>query len=152
MIVYDTRPVYPLGVLQGNQSYPPIEDIIKELEECSSKAQHGGTMTTLVELALKEGFIDSAVLTRSKGGLDAEGVLAVTPEEIRACSGSSFQIPPTLAILNQALNENHYKKIGIVGTPCKTLAVYKMKSKPLPSAKNEREPIIYQRCKTQKIP
>ena len=66
MLVYDPRPVYPLGVLQGNQSYPPIEDIIKELQECSSKAQHGGTMTTLVELALKEGFIDSAVLTRSK--------------------------------------------------------------------------------------
>ena len=38
MIVYDPRPVYPLGVLQGNQSYPPIEDIIKELEECSSEA------------------------------------------------------------------------------------------------------------------
>lgn len=104
-------------------------------------AQHGGTMTALVELALKEGFIDSAVLTRSKGGLDAEGVLAVTPEEIRACSGSSFQIPPTLAVLNQALNENHYKKIGVVGTPCKTLAVYKMKSKPLPDHDNNADNI-----------
>ena len=75
-------------------------------------SQHGGTMTALVELALKEGFIDSAVLTKSNGGLDAEGVLATTAEDIRACSGSSFQIPPTLAVLNKALKENTYKKIG----------------------------------------
>lgn len=104
-------------------------------------AQHGGTMTALVELALKEGFIDSAVLTQSKGGLDAKGVLATTAEEIRACSGSTFQIPPTLAVLNQALKENKYHKIGVVGTPCKTLAVYKMKSKPLPENDNNADNI-----------
>ncbi len=93
-------------------------------------AQHGGTMTALVELALREGFIDSAVLARSRGGLEPEGVLAVTPEEVRACRGSSFQIPPTLAVLNRALKENRYHSIGVVGTPCKTLAVYKMKAQP----------------------
>ena len=31
MIIYDPRPVYPLGVLQGNQTYPPVEEISKEL-------------------------------------------------------------------------------------------------------------------------
>ena len=31
MIIYDPRPVYPLGVLQGNQAYPPVEEISKEL-------------------------------------------------------------------------------------------------------------------------
>ena len=96
-----------------------------------SGAQHGGTMTALVELAMKEGFIDAAVMTSSKGGLEPEGVLAATPEEVRSCSGSSFQVPPTLAVLNKALREDRYHSIGVVGTPCKTLAVYKMKSKPL---------------------
>lgn len=91
-------------------------------------AQHGGTMTALVELALKEGLIDAAVLTRSQGGLEPEGVLAATPEEVRACSGSSFQVPPTLAVLNRALREGRCRSIGVVGTPCKTLAVYKMKA------------------------
>ena len=95
-------------------------------------AQHGGTMTALVELALREGMIDAAVLTRSRGGLDPEGVLAADPETVRACSGSSFQIPPTLAVLNEALRAGTYRRIGVVGTPCKTLAVYKMKAKPLP--------------------
>ena len=100
------------------------------------RAQHGGSMTALVELALREGFLDAAVLTRSQGGLNPEGVLAVTPEEVRACSGSSFQVPPTLAALNRALKEDRYHKIGVVGTPCKTLAVYKMRANPLPENDN----------------
>ena len=104
-------------------------------------AQHGGTMTALVELALQEGFIDAAVLTRSQGGLHPEGILAATPEEIRSCSGSSFQIPPTLAVLNRALQENRYHSIGVVGTPCKTLAVYKMKAKPLAENDNHADHI-----------
>ena len=105
-------------------------------ESIRANAQHGGTMTALVELALAEGFIDAAVLTRSKGGLNPEGTLAATPEEIRACSGSSFQVPPTLAALNRALKEGKYHAIGVVGTPCKTLAVYKMKGNPLPDNDN----------------
>jgi len=105
-------------------------------ESIRSHAQHGGSMTALVELALKEGFIDAAVLTRSKGGLDPEGVLAVTAEEVRSCSGSSFQVPPALAVLNRALKEDQYHSIGVVGTPCKTLAVYKMRANPLPENDN----------------
>jgi len=93
-------------------------------------------MTALVELALKEGFIDAAVLTRSKGGLNPEGTLAATPEEIRAFSGSSFQVPPSLAALNRALQEDKYRRIGVAGTPCKTLAVYKMMANPLPENDN----------------
>lgn len=99
-------------------------------------AQHGGTVTALVELAIREGLLDAAVLTRSRGGLEPEGFLAAAPEEVRACSGSSFQIPPTLAALNRALREDKYRKIGVVGTPCKTLAVYKMMGNPLPDNDN----------------
>lgn len=95
-------------------------------------SQHGGTVTALTELALAEGFIDAAVLSKASGGLSPAGVLAVTAEEARACRGSSFQIPATLSVLNEALKEGRYRKIGVVGTPCKTLAVYKMKSEPVP--------------------
>lgn len=99
-------------------------------------AQHGGSVTALLELALKEGLLDAAVLTRSQGGLNPEGVLVTGAEEVRACSGSSFQVPPTLAVLNRALVEDRYHRIGVVGTPCKTLAVYKMKANPLPENDN----------------
>jgi len=98
--------------------------------EIRSNSQHGGTMTALLELALKEGFIDGAVLSKAKDTLNPEGVFVTEPEKVRECGGSSFQIPPTLGLLNKVLSENEYKNIGVVGTPCKTLAVYKMMSKP----------------------
>ena len=128
---FDTEAILPeIGPFRGLYLTRAAEGAVRE------KAQHGGTMTALVELALKEGFIDAAALTRSRGGLSPEGVLAASPEEIRACSGSSFQIPPTLAALNRALKENRYHSIGVVGTPCKTLAVYKMMADPLPENDN----------------
>ena len=38
MIVYDPRPVYPLGVLQGVQTYPAMEDISAEIQSLSAAA------------------------------------------------------------------------------------------------------------------
>lgn len=114
-------------------------------ESIRAGAQHGGTVTALVQLALKEGFIDAAVLSKAgetgEGTLNPAGVLATDPEDVRRCSGSSFQIPPTLAVLNNALAEDKYKKIGVVGTPCKTLAVYKMKDKPFEDNDNNADNI-----------
>ena len=104
-------------------------------------SQHGGTVTALAELALREGFIDAAVMTKADGGLSPEGVLANTAEEIRECRGSSFQIPAALSVLNTALKDGRYKKIGVVGTPCKTLAVYKMMAKPIPERDNNADHI-----------
>ncbi len=101
-----------------------------------ARAQHGGTVTALMSLALREGMIDAALLSRARDTLDPAGVLAVSPEEVIECAGSSFQIPPTLALLNRALQENQYQKIGVVGTPCKTLATYKMRWDPLPENDN----------------
>ena len=134
-------PRMPVDLESLRKQFFPSEDILPEIgpfrglyltraadESIRAHAQHGGTMTALVELAMKEGFIDAAVLTRSQGGLDPEGVLAASPEEVRSCKGSSFQVPPTLAVLNQALKEDRYKKIGVVGTPCKTLAVHKRRA------------------------
>ena len=34
--VYDPRPVYPLGVLQGSQTYPPLEAMQAEIAELST--------------------------------------------------------------------------------------------------------------------
>ena len=113
-------------------------------------AQHGGTMTALVKLALEEGFIDAAVLSKAgelegsaeqTGTLNPAGVLVTDPEEVAGCKGSSFQIPPTLAVLNEALKDDEYKKIGVVGTPCKTLATYKMMAKPFEDNDNHADNI-----------
>lgn len=142
-------PRMPTDLAALREQFFPKEQVLPELgpfrglyltraadKDIRANAQHGGSMTALVELALQEGFIDAAVLTRSQGGLHPQGVLAATAEEVRACSGSSFQVPPTLATLNRALKEDQYHSIGVVGTPCKTLAVYKMMANPLPENDN----------------
>ena len=117
--------------------------------EIRANAQHGGTVTALVELALAEGFIDAAVLSKAgaageadgSGTLDPAGCLVTDPAEVRKCGGSSFQIPPTMAVLNEALKDDIYKNIGVVGTPCKTLAAYKMMAKPFEDNENNADNI-----------
>ena len=101
-----------------------------------TRSQHGGTTTALVELAMREGIIDAAVLTDMASSMNPKGVLVKKPEDVRKYGGSSFQVPPILSTLNKALRENEFKKIGVVGTPCKTLAVYKIKSRPFPKNDN----------------
>ena len=103
-------------------------------------AQHGGTVTALLKLALSEGLIDGAVLNRQNGE-DPEGFLAETEADIASCRGSSFRIAPTLAVLNRALKEDRLKKLAVVGTACKTLATYKMLAKPLPDRDNNADNI-----------
>ena len=103
-------------------------------------AQHGGTVTALLKLAMAEGLIDAAVLNHMNGE-DPEGFLATTPEDVMACRGSSFRIAPTLAKLNEALKADEYKKIAVVGTACKTLVTYKMLNKPFPDRDNNADNI-----------
>lgn len=38
IIVYDPRPVYPLGVLQGSQSYPGLQEITAAIQSLSARA------------------------------------------------------------------------------------------------------------------
>lgn len=99
-------------------------------------AQHGGVVSALTELALREGIIDGALLTRAGHTLDPAGVMVTDPAEVRTCAGSSYQIPPTLAVLNRTLAEDRLRRIGVVGTPCKTLAAYKMRYNALPEHDN----------------
>lgn len=151
-------PRMPVDIRALQEKFFDKEDIISEIgpvkaiyltraadPQIRANSQHGGTMTALVELALKEGFIDAAVLSRAakaeEGTLDPEGVLVTEAAEVRSCAGSSFQIPPALAVLNKALDEDKYKSIGVVGTPCKTLATYKMMSKPFAENENNADNI-----------
>ena len=91
-----------------------------------SKAQYGGTVTTLVCAALEEGTIESAVLTRNQGGVP-QGVVASTREEVLECSGSSYLAAPTLEALNHHRGEG---KLGVVGTPCQLQGVAGMADSP----------------------
>jgi len=91
--------------------------------------QAGGTVTALMTLAMKEGVIESAVLT------DREELVPVprwakSVEDVLACASSKYTAAPTLAAFNRAVREGS-AQIGVVGTPCQTLALTRMRSNPL---------------------
>ena len=89
-------------------------------------AQHGGTVTALVELALKEGFIDEAILTEAGEDLLSRQINVNDPEKVLGLAKSRFVVSPVLESFNRFPADDG-KKIGIVATPCQTLALAKMR-------------------------
>lgn len=88
--------------------------------------QAGGTVSALMAFALKTGMIDAAVLTDHKDMIPVPR-LVTNPEEVTKCATSKYMAAPTLAGLNQGVQEG-YRHLGVVGTPCQVMAVAKMRS------------------------
>lgn len=92
-----------------------------------SQAQHGGTVTALIQLALKEGLIDAAILSQQGNQhLLPQGTVVEDPANVSSNSKSKFVVSPNLAAFNQA-SLGSTEKFGIVATPCQALAIAKMK-------------------------
>ena len=94
------------------------------------KAQTGGIVSSLIDFALREGMIQSGILTPRDGDLLPQGKIIKGRKEILNCAGSSYVSGPTL----EALNRGPWKgkeRIGIVGLPCHVLALARMKSSSL---------------------
>jgi coenzyme F420 hydrogenase subunit beta len=90
------------------------------------KVQNGGVVSALTDLAIREGLIHSAILTRRDADFLPQGKQVSRREEIMACSGSGYVSGPTLAALNQG-NWPEDKALGIIGLPCQVLALAKMR-------------------------
>ncbi|NWF57679.1 MAG: Coenzyme F420 hydrogenase/dehydrogenase, beta subunit C-terminal domain [Syntrophaceae bacterium] len=95
-----------------------------------AKAQHGGTVTTLITLALQEGLIDTAILAEEGRNLLPRETTAQDADSAQKLSRSKFVVSPNVAEFNRIAKEGG-KKIGIVATPCQALALAKMRMKPL---------------------
>ena len=91
--------------------------------------QAGGTVSSLMAFALKNGLIDAAALT-DRNGLTPISRLVTSWKKVADCAASKFMASPTLSALNMAVREG-YKRIGVVGTPCQMTAVAQMRSNPL---------------------
>jgi len=89
-------------------------------------SQHGGAVTALMTLALREGLIDAAVLTDKGDGLLPEVVTVEDPEAVGRVGGSRFVVAPVVAEFNRAVRAG-YRRIGVVATPCQALALAKMR-------------------------
>lgn len=95
-----------------------------------SGAQHGGTVTALMILAMREGFIDSAIVADEGDCMLPKGITVNHPDEIGRKGKSRFVVSPNVAEFN-ALAWVGGRKIGIVVTPCQALALAKMRAKPV---------------------
>jgi coenzyme F420 hydrogenase subunit beta len=105
------------------------------------RAQHGGSVTALIHLALKEGLIGEAVLTEAGEDLLPREVRISDPEEATGLAKSRFVVSPVLGLFNR-LAVDLPLKIGIVATPCQALALAKMRLKTV-----ERKPSPVDRLK-----
>jgi coenzyme F420 hydrogenase subunit beta len=89
-------------------------------------AQHGATVTALMELALTEGLIDSAIVSFRDRQFLQNGAVVKDIVEIRNNAKSKFTVSPTVAAFNQLLTRDS-GNVGVVATPCQALALAKMK-------------------------
>jgi len=115
-----------IGALKGFYIARSSDKKIRE------KAQHGGTVTSLIALALEEGMIDRAVLTGEEEPLLPEGLEVSSPEEVKRLSKSRFVASPTVAAFNRVAGQKQVKRIGVVATPCQAMALAKMQMSKTP--------------------
>jgi coenzyme F420 hydrogenase subunit beta len=94
-------------------------------------SQHGGTVTTLMKLALEEGIVDSAVLAQDKETLLPDGVGVSDPEDVERLAKTKFVASPNVAAFHMVSQKNA-ERIGVVATPCQALALAKMRTSQTP--------------------
>ncbi len=99
-------------------------------DSARARAQHGGTVSALMSFALREGWIDSAVLTSSDERLQPGGIAVRDEAGVLDCAGSNFVASPTLETFNREA-ASEVQNIGVVATPCQALALAKMRASPL---------------------
>jgi coenzyme F420 hydrogenase subunit beta len=94
------------------------------------QAQHGGTVTALIALALREGLIDAAILAAEGEGLLPRAITVSDAEAAGKTGKSRFVVSPTVAEFNRTVRSD-YRRIGVVATPCQALALAKMRTQPV---------------------
>jgi coenzyme F420 hydrogenase subunit beta len=89
--------------------------------------QDGGVVTALLLFALKEGAIDSAIVTGTdkKKPFYPTPMLATTAENIREAAGTKYSCSSNILALSEMLKQ---KKVNVafVGTPCQIQAIRRM--------------------------
>lgn len=104
-------------------------------KKIGQKGQDGGTVTTLLALALEEGMIDVVVCTKMDEDKIPRGYLARTRDELLQCSGSSYEASFALQAY-RSIPKDNTEKLAIVGLGCQLEAVSKIKNYPAENSVN----------------
>ncbi|MGD8387230.1 MAG: Coenzyme F420 hydrogenase/dehydrogenase, beta subunit C-terminal domain [Desulfobacteraceae bacterium] len=109
-------------------------------ENVRMEAQHGGTVTALIKLALEEGLIEASILTGEAEPMLPTGVAVGRDGLSGRYAKSKFVASPNIAALNELLKTD-VGSVGIVATPCQAQALAKMKSSQNPGIRENGEKI-----------
>jgi coenzyme F420 hydrogenase subunit beta len=124
--LYEAQDLTPeIGACKGLYITRAADPVIRQ------KAQHGGTVSALMALALSSGLIDTAILADKNANWQSRGVSTKSAGQVAEAAGSKFAVSPTVAQFNQA-SQGEAKAIGVVATPCQALALAKMQHTPQP--------------------
>jgi len=91
--------------------------------------QYGGTTSALLSVAMEEGLIDGALLTKTNEDKTPSPFIAKSPAGILQAAGSNYMACSVLEAYNR-LPEDNTDKLAIVALPCQVLAASQMKMEP----------------------
>jgi len=91
------------------------------------KAQYGGVVSALIDLALSQGLVKEAVLTSGHPERPPHGVRVKSRQEVIASAGSRYTASGVVAKLNEALAEPDPHPLALVGLPCQIKAAAAMR-------------------------
>jgi len=135
-ILYDSEDITPeIGVVKG---YFLTRAADKRLR---ARAQHGGTVTALLELAMSEGLISSSIISSWNEDQHIEGKVVENKDCLRDFAKSRFMASPTIAAFNR-FKGAYMHKTGIVATPCQALSLAKMKTSEFAGIPNTVFPVL----------
>jgi len=89
--------------------------------------QDGGIVTALLLFALKNGLIDSAIVSKISQEKPFYPIpkLATTPEEILECAGTKYSYSPNILAMTEVAKQKK-ASVAFIGTPCQIHAIRKM--------------------------
>ena len=81
--------------------------------------QDGGLGTALLIYAIDKGYIDSALVSYFKGGMQTKPGVARTRDELLACAGSRYTYSSNLLAIDEAI-KGDAERIGVISVGCQT--------------------------------
>ncbi|MHA1297876.1 MAG: Coenzyme F420 hydrogenase/dehydrogenase, beta subunit C-terminal domain [Candidatus Helarchaeota archaeon] len=123
---------YPLGHYKRISIAKTTDEVLSEI------ATDGGVVTSILLNLLEKGLIDGAILSKKTGPFSREPIIATTKQDIIDSAGSTFDVShsihemskystytPTITSLKVS-DEQEFKKLAVVGTPCQVTTMRKM--------------------------
>ncbi len=111
--------------------------------EILEKAQDGGTVTTLLYVALENKLIDGALVVDKDDKWKTIPKLITTTEELEKTAGSKYTVCPNALLLGKVLKNLELRDVAIVGTPCQIHAVRNLQETLFDQRSEDAEVKIY---------